>query len=392
VKASVPGKGVCYRVRIGKFPSRQSARDYAERLRHSGLLDQYFIFAYDPPSKSEPSAPPLAAPAPQLTQAGRDAIILVASRNWSARAPTGVAMRSAPVSLPSLAAASQPRLPLTPPRLMALPEMAAVVPPPPPRASRATNMPRLPLNPAVARAEAPPVTKPAERPRPAPANPREAPVLEPPLLRGVIESNNGQLQLRLQNLDARQSFKGVARVTLGEGQQQSEAAPVQVALQPNEERIFFLTPTQIRSGSYTMMVYDAEGAVRLIRGASLGPGSGSAPRVLHAPEEPAVAAAGPPAENDITVVPRQIGATPENVTIEFEITSQRPLGYVSLLLHAANLTDVRRAVLTTTNGRIPFLVPVRGTETTFSYELRDDSDRVLVSGEDDLRRLAQNRP
>src|SRR5262249_17258410 len=50
VKAAVPGKGVCYRVRIGKFPGRQSARNYAERLRQSGLLDNYFIFAYERPT------------------------------------------------------------------------------------------------------------------------------------------------------------------------------------------------------------------------------------------------------------------------------------------------------------------------------------------------------
>src|SRR2546426_129952 len=39
IKATMLGNGTCYRVRIGKFLSRHSARDYAERMRRVGLLD-----------------------------------------------------------------------------------------------------------------------------------------------------------------------------------------------------------------------------------------------------------------------------------------------------------------------------------------------------------------
>ena len=90
-------------------------------------------------------------------------------------------------------------------------------------------------------------------------------------------------------------------------------------------------------------------------------------------------------------MPRQIAATSENITLEFEITSQRPLGYITLTLRVGStFSDPRRAVLTGNQGRIPFLVPTRLPETAFTYELKDENERVLLTGEDDLRRLAKN--
>jgi hypothetical protein len=209
------------------------------------------------------------------------------------------------------------------------------------------------------------------------------PNLEPPLLTGAIESQGGQLQLTIRNLDPRQKFAGTARVSLTDGRQQSETAPVQVELQPNEVRSFPLSPTLLTSGSYIMTIYDTDGSVRMIRGASVG----AASVATQVRTEPADSSASQ--DNEITVLPKQIAATAENITIEFEITSQRPLGFVALTLKASGVVDVKQAMLTTTQGRIPFLVPVRAAETSFSYELRDDNGRILASGEDDLRRLAR---
>src|SRR5262245_31654795 len=41
-----------HRVRIGNFPTIQSAYTYAEQLLGSGLLDAYAIASYEPPAKS----------------------------------------------------------------------------------------------------------------------------------------------------------------------------------------------------------------------------------------------------------------------------------------------------------------------------------------------------
>jgi hypothetical protein len=212
--------------------------------------------------------------------------------------------------------------------------------------------------------------------------PAEAPDLGPPLLRGKVESRNGQLRLVVQNLDTQRPFKGMARVAVGDSVLQNETNPVALALRPNEEREFPLNAA-LANGAYTMMIYDEAGALKIMRGASIGAG-------LPRSAPPEQVAAPPPPENDITIVPRQIAVTSENLTLEFEITSQRPLGYISLTLRAGNLTDVKRAVLTGTQGRIPFLVPVRTPDTAFTYELKDDNDRLLMTGEDDLRRLGKN--
>jgi hypothetical protein len=383
VKAMLEGRGVFYRVRLGKFLSFRQARSYAERLRHSGLINQYVIFAYDAPSSEQASAASTnAAPAPSLSQAEREAIIFIASRNWTTPAEANVALRA-----PSSDTVASNR---TPPAESPLRERRRTVAPP----STASPTAAPPSNPIGTAVSIPPTTvDPALRSAAPPAgtakeetadgNGHSVPNLEPPLLTGAIESQGGQLQLTIRNLDPRQKFAGTARVSLTDGRQQSETAPVQVELQPNEVRSFPLSPTLLTSGSYIMTIYDTDGSVRMIRGASVG----AASVATQVRTEPADSSASQ--DNEITVLPKQIAATAENITIEFEITSQRPLGFVALTLKASGVVDVKQAMLTTTQGRIPFLVPVRAAETSFSYELRDDNGRILASGEDDLRRLAR---
>jgi hypothetical protein len=426
VKSELPGQGVWYRVRLGKFASISRARAYAEKLRKSGLLEQYLILAYDPPmayavpavnqapaaeptngshpviaslvppvitspaasisapvsasTSASTSTPAPAASASPLGQAEREAILLVASRQWAMPSPLSAIARSRPAALPELAAASLLGLQLRPPPMIGAPPQFTEPPAPPPVIASAVSLPPPEVSPAVSPPAAPPTVA-GEAP-PAPVLEPEAPDLSPPRLRGVVETRNGQLQLVVHNQDPRRHFKGLARVSLGDAQSQSEAAPVPLALRPNEERSFPLVGAPAGGSNYTMTIFDEAGAVRLMRGASIG-FNASASRAKAPEPEP------PPQANDITIVPRQIAATSENITLEFEITSQRPLGYVSLVLRAGNLTDIKRAVLSSTQGRIPFLVPVRIADTVFSYELKDDQDQILVSGEDDLRRLAR---
>jgi len=390
VKAVLEGRGAFYRVRLGKFSSYRQARSYAERLRHSGLLNQYVIFAYDAPPSEQASAS--AAPASSLSQAERDAIIFIASRNWTTPAEANVALRSTsssdtvasnrtpPVESPLK---ERPRTvsPSTASKTGASPSQAA---PPSKPIGTAVSIPPTTVGSALRSAAPPAGAAKEEAAETADGNGHTVPNLEPPLLTGAIESQGGQLQLTIRNLDVRQKFAGTARVSLTDGRQQSETAPVQVELQPNEVRSFPLSPTLLTSGSYIMTIYDADGSVRMIRGASVGAASVAA-QVRQG--EPADSSASQ--DNEITVLPKQIAATAENITVEFEITSQRPLGFVALTLKASGVVDVKQAMLTTTQGRIPFLVPVRAAETSFSYELRDDNGRILASGEDDLRRLAR---
>jgi len=443
VKANIPGQGVLYRVRLGKFASLNQARAYAEQLQKSGLIDQYSTPTYDLPTKvvtglpqpvmadarspdqskpvsvgSSPASSPVSSPASStpLGQAERETIILIASRQWAAPAPLASLTAAPPATKSSQSPLTKNTPPATP--LSASPNGSSlngsssatnaslVAPPlatsssssggsssnasaPPPSAiGTAVSLPPPGVSPTVSRpapsSAAPPVPLGVGEKLPAPGG--VAPELGPPLLHGVVESRNGQLQLVVQNLDARQPFKGRASVTIDDGKRLNEAAPVLLALRPDEELSFPLNAPQV-NGNYTMVIYDERGAVRIIRGAPIGTGLPQSKTAGLAPSSP------PPAllpQNDISIVPRQIAATSENITLEFEITSQRPLGYITLTLRVGGAyTQPQRAVLTATQGRIPFLVPTRLPESAFTYELKDDSERVLLTGEDDLRRLVK---
>jgi hypothetical protein len=52
VKTILPEHGLFYRVRLGKFPSIETAYTYAEVLLNSGLLESYAITAYELPMSS----------------------------------------------------------------------------------------------------------------------------------------------------------------------------------------------------------------------------------------------------------------------------------------------------------------------------------------------------
>jgi hypothetical protein len=49
IKSAVPGKGVLYRVRAGRFPTKAAARAYGQRLRQKGIIEEFFAADYEPP-------------------------------------------------------------------------------------------------------------------------------------------------------------------------------------------------------------------------------------------------------------------------------------------------------------------------------------------------------
>jgi hypothetical protein len=68
LKSDVPGVGVRYRVRVGRFTSKAAALRYGEQLRQQGLAVDYFVTYYELPARlpdvtQEASLPPSTAPA-----------------------------------------------------------------------------------------------------------------------------------------------------------------------------------------------------------------------------------------------------------------------------------------------------------------------------------------
>ncbi len=271
--------------------------------------------------------------------------------------------------------------------------------------------------------------------------------LAPVKLQGAIEMRNGQMYMTLRNLDPERAFSGNARVMLTNDRTQQDLAPMPIVIDPDQEQSFPINDARVVDGDWMLMVYDQGGKARLVRGASLAPRrpapqpdpaaqqTAQGPpslvtgepvtfdatggwRLAEAPAEvegapvpPAGAnpgsnllsqgggaqgANGPgqPAPQDnspaqVTVTPRQIAVTTENIILEFDIAASRPLNYVVITLRSAQYQDTRQALMTTPQGRVPFLVPVTSATGAFTYELKDEAGAVLASGAGDFRRLSR---
>jgi hypothetical protein len=266
--------------------------------------------------------------------------------------------------------------------------------------------------------------------------------LAPPKLQGSLEMRNGQLFLSLRNLDAERIFTGSAKVTLSTDKDQQELVPMQLNLAPGKEENIPLPEARLLSGDWMMMVFDEGGVARLVRGASLatkpspspeesktlksgspeGPPafvtgmydstggwklaeqplpSGQAPNGQPVdpnagtpawgaenpspqPEQPPQQDAGPA---QVNITPRQIAITPENVTMEFDISASRPLNYIVLSVRAGDYQDTRQALMTTPQGRVPFLIPGNQAKGAFFYELKDETGATLASGTGDFQQM-----
>jgi hypothetical protein len=95
------------------------------------------------------------------------------------------------------------------------------------------------------------------------------------------------------------------------------------------------------------------------------------------------------APGQVTGALRQIAVTSENVTLELEISAQYPLKNVTVTLRAGDFQDVRQAFIPTSQGRVPFLVPIAYASAGLYYEVRDEAQRVLANGNSNLRSLGK---
>jgi hypothetical protein len=85
-------------------------------------------------------------------------------------------------------------------------------------------------------------------------------------------------------------------------------------------------------------------------------------------------------DGQITISPRQLGVSAGSITMELDITSSQPLNYVKVSLKSGKYQDERFTVLSTNNGRIPFLVPISAASEEYNYEIKDEKNNILASG------------
>jgi hypothetical protein len=455
-----------HRVRIGNFPTIASASAYAEKLLGAGLLASYAIAAYESPNKisSNPSwkIPTLA----QKNSKRRfmpeviDVVAAIGSRGWlllssesiNLTARNGNSALSRELTYLTAFIGSRgwvlnnnvvKSLGAAPPiNILSLPSGiiadTSTTPPPSSASSSALNA----AAPEIGRRELAPsvaIGSPGVRSR----------GYSPPTdLQGAIEMRGGRMFMTLRNADPERVFSGVARISLTEDQRQQDVTPVSVTLLPDKEVAFPLDEATLTNGDWILMVYDLNGAARLIRGASLAPPKAPAqapgasntvdaamqnpgpevppsyvtgvydatnwtqpqvpPQVQNIETQDAAVSVAPNVQDSTTnysagtpnttpqnslgqaqidnspgqvvAALRQIAVTSENVTLELEISAQNPLKNVTVTLRAGDFQDVRQAFIPTSQGRVPFLVPVSFASTGLFYEVRDEAQRVLTSG------------
>ncbi len=211
--------------------------------------------------------------------------------------------------------------------------------------------------------------------------------LAPPALLGSIENVGGQLQLSLTNTDQRRHFHGFARISLGNAEQQTEAARIPITLAPNEATVFPLSSLTASGSQYSLLIYDQTGALVFYKVAPVQTASGTvlsasvtAAQVDRAPSQPT--------GSGIQVQARLAGGERENdpFILAFEITAPLPLINVTFSISARGLN--RHQVLNV-QGRanVEFRLPDELEETKINYTLTDKAGQVLASGETDLNQL-----
>src|SRR5262245_1024128 len=287
------GRNPLHRVRIGNFPTIASASAYAERLLGAGLLETYAIAAYEPPFKSD-SGPSWKIHNLSQKFAGRrlgpdliDVVAAIGSRGWlllssesinlTARAGNSALSRE----LVPLAAvisshgwgmnnkAAQVLGAAAPVNIVSLPSGiiadTPAAPPPPSASSSALNA----AAPEIGRREIITTTSPSV----AVGSPgiRSRGGNSSTSLQGSIEMRGGRMFMTLRNADPERVFSGVARISLTDDQRQQDVTPINVTLLPDKEMSFPLDEATLTDGGWILMVYDLNGAARLIRGASPAP-------------------------------------------------------------------------------------------------------------------------
>jgi hypothetical protein len=326
-------RSALHRVRIGNFPTIASASAYAEKLIGAGLLASYAIAAYEPPVKAD-SGPSwkihnlsqkfpgrrlgpdlidvvaaigsrgwllLSSESINLTaQAGNSALsrelvplaAIISSRSWGMNNDAAKVLgAAAPINIVSLPSGITADTPATPPPPSASSSSLSAAAPEIGRRELITT-----TSPSVA------VGSPGVRSR----------INSSTSLQGAIEMRGGRMYMTLRNADPERVFSGVARVSLTDDQKQQDVTPINVTLLPDKEMMFPLDEATLTDGGWILMVYDLNGAARLIRGASLAP-----------PKAPAQAR----------------GATNSAETVATNPGPEVPPGYVTGVYDATNWTQ-----------------------------------------------------
>lgn len=435
VKADVPGKGTYYRVRIGgQFANNRSATEFGQKLRTAGLIYAYTVFKYDAPTSA-------------LDERAADRLATRAAL----KPPTIEPPTRKNVPVTGQADKTQERSPSTsaqPPRTDYL-ISGRPIPASELETTRSLGKPETaPPNPQTVKAQPGALNAITAIAKPGSAQAKRSDEIElddfvefTKVLRGTVEVQAGRLQVTLLNINKRHRFRGKVNLTFAENGREIQPAPMQLEIAPGQEHSFGVTPSVGRGGNYVLAVYDDQGALQLMQSGALDPPANSnlvaENRQPKSPPPAPTSQAGdvpplqllegtegepPPASNDILksphnptgrleddqgnerpqqqseqslpgdvkIIARKVSETSENLTLEFEILAHQPLGMITMALRTASTNEAKQAIMTTKQGRLPFLVPKGDTSGAFSYELKSEQGQLIAAGQMSFQQLKRD--
>lgn len=434
VQAEVEGL-VYYRIRVGsQFASNKGAADFGRKLVRDGMVNEYAVLKYEPSTEAGYSGAALeksvARTHPHKAGSTQPA--------WmgNSLAKPGKAGESAP-----LKKGANGKTPAPSGRKVAdylvtgEPQGEAAIP--------NSSSPAKPSNDNVPVAKAKPVqefSSMVEVKRRVDKTQLGAEVelddfkeFAPQVLKASIEAKENGLFVTLQNQNTRHRFRGTVNLKVRQNEHELQQPAMQLELAPGAENSFEL-PGIGRDVSYLLTVYDEQRTLQLMQQGVLGhparqadfantrtalPASNSLGEAGNVPPQSADALGQTQAEEeppppslktsnyptgkvedenvptneaqtetpdgagqtgDVKIIVRQVAASSENLTIEFEILAPQPLGMLVMAVHTASMNDSKQAIMTTKQGRLPFLVPASDANGAISYELKDETGRLIATG------------
>lgn len=411
-----------YRIRVGgQFSTSKGAADYGRKLVREGFLNTYTVFKYEPVSEgggagaaaekrrgqlSSQASPKNSSPtaSPGTIVQAKSTSALPTERPVTDYLITGEPRQSSPPNTFNNAASST-----SPPAVRSASTTGT-----------STNTAEPKRRPERGRLETRKVGDEIEL--------DDFKEFAPQVLQASVENKGGMLVVTLLNRNTRHRFRGTVSLNLRQPNERDRSQPaMQIELAPGAENSFEVQGVG-REGSYLLTIYDEQRTLQLMQQGALGPNSRQADIVSQSvpsttlasagsvpvepehypgqiePEAPALKSAsypgGKPADEnipvneepkndsgndpnqsgEIKVIVRQVAASSENLTVEFEILAPQPLGMLVMAVHTASMNDSKHAIMTTKQGRLPFLVPASDASGAISYELHDETGRLLASG------------
>lgn len=227
---------------------------------------------------------------------------------------------------------------------------------------------------------------------------------------GAVENNDGKLRLVLTN-NSPGEFHGVARIGLGNSDEQKEIGDVSITLPSNEVSLFQITGVAPSGDHYTLAIYDQFGGRLFFRIAPLrqisDPTSATVVAItpIQSPKsrastssssaEASALPAKPYSTDKFAIIATQVQVKTrllasqdggDSFTLFFELRAQKPVNTAILAISADKLKD-QKQISINLQSNVEFRLPDSLQTDKVNYILNDKDGRVLAKGELNLQKL-----